>query len=402
MSGSNEWLGEIWPDVKNALEFAWKGPGDLVEEYPWMKNCPVPWDPYKEGVLRGDQHNTYDINFFGPNMMTGSLYLGALKACSEMAIAMNEPQKSVEYKEIYRNGEKRYTELLWNGEYFTQEVEVIEGVEIPERLMSPPDADGNIIPKYQYGDGCLSDQLLGQYLAFVSGMGYLLDTSMVQSALLSVFQHNFREEMRDFENVQRIYAANDESGLVLCSWPDGSKPVLPFVYADEVWTGIEYQVAASLIYAGMRDEGLTIAEAVRDRYQGNNRNPFAEIESGRYYARAMSSWSVYQAMAGYHYDGIKGSMRFAPAEDVLPIRFFWSSGSGWGTVEASRAKIELKCIHGELELEELEFAGKSFFVFREFDLSEPCEVRYENKALKVKFPRGLSLKEGEAFLMSLP
>ena len=208
--------------------------------------------------------------------------------------------------------------------------------------------------------------------------------------------------MRDFENVQRIYAANDEPGLVICSWPDGNKPVLPFVYADEVWTGIEYQVAASLIYAGMLEEGLQVTGAVRSRYKGSNRNPFAEIESGRYYARAMSSWSVYQAMAGYHYDGIRGMMRFAPAEDVLPIRYFWSTGSAWGSIKASRAKIELKCLHGKLELKALEFAGKSFFVFREFDHSEPCEVKYENGALKVKFPRGLTLKEGEAFTMSLP
>jgi non-lysosomal glucosylceramidase len=402
MIGSSEWLGELWPDVKNALEFAWKGVGDLQEQFPWMENSAVPWDPNKEGMLRGDQHNTYDINFYGPNMMTGSLYLGALKACSEMALAMNEPQKSLEYKEIYKKGLKNYTELLWNGKYFIQKVEVIDGVEIPERLQSPPDEEGNVIPKYQYGEGCLSDQLLGQYLAFVSGMGYLMDTAMVQTALLSIYENNFREEMRGFENVQRIYAANDESGLVICTWPDGNKPVLPFVYADEVWTGIEYQVAASLIYAGMREEGLRVTEAVRERYSGDNRNPFGEIESGRYYARAMASWSVYQALSGYHYDGTKGTMKFAPAEDFLPIRFFWSTGTAWGTIEASRAKIELKCLHGELNIEELEFAGKFFFVFREFDLSQSCKVSYENNTLKIKFPKGLSLVEGEAFLMSLP
>lgn len=402
MLGSNEWLGEIWPEVKSTLEFAWKGVGDLKDTHPWMKNCPIPWDPYKEGLLRGDQHNTYDINFFGANMMTGSLYLGALKACSEMAMAMNEPQLSVEYLELYRKGARRYAELLWNGEYFVQDVEVLEGVDIPARLMSPPDKDGNILPKYQYGEGCLSDQLLGQYLAFVTGMGYLLDSSMVKSALQSIYKYNFREQMRDFENVQRIYAANEESGLVICSWPDGNKPVLPFVYADEVWTGIEYQVAASLIFAGMMDEGINVTEAVRARYSGNNRNPFAEIESGRYYARALASWSVYQAMAGYSFDGISGKMRFAPAEDVLPYRFFWSTGTGWGSFRASRARIELTCIHGKLNIQDLELAGKSFFVFREYEPSHTCEVRYQNNILRILFPGGLSLNEGESFEMLLP
>jgi len=408
MSGDNTWLGSLWPDVKNALEFAWKGPGDLVEKFPWMNNCPVPWDPDKEGVLRGDQHNTYDINFFGPNMMTGSLYLGALKACSEMAMAMNEPQKSAEYSQLYEQGRKRYMNLLWNGEYFIQEVEVIDGVNIPGRLQSPPDEQGRVIPKYQYGEGCLSDQLLGQYLAFVSGLGYIMDTSVTKTALQSIFKYNFREQMRDFENVQRIYAANDESGLVICSWPDGNKPVLPFVYADEVWTGIEYQVATSLLYAGLVDEGLRITEGVRSRYSGDNRNPFAEIESGRYYARAMSSWGVYQAMAGYDYNAPKATMKFAPAIPVLPMRYFWSTASGWGTIEANRAKIQLTCLHGSLDLREISFVGYKFFSLKEFKPSREVDVKWimgatkEEGTLQIRFPGNLHLDEGEDFSMDLP
>lgn len=402
MSGDDTWLGLVWPNVQHALEFAWKGVGELKEEYPWMENCPVPWDPDKEGVLRGDQHNTYDINFFGPNMMTGSLYLGALKACSEMAFAMNQPQKSVEYEELYLKGRERYMDLLWNGEYFTQQVEVVDGVQLPDRLKSPPDADGHVLPKYQYGEGCLSDQLLGQYLAFVSGLGYIMDTVVTQQTLASVFKYNFREQMRDFENVQRIYAANGEPGLVLCSWPNGNKPLLPFVYSDEVWTGVEYQVATSLIFADLVDEGLTVTGGVRSRYDGSNRNPFAEIESGRYYARAMSSWGVYQAMAGYQYDATRGSMKFAPAEDVLPTRFFWSAGTGWGTLEVTRAKIQLRCLHGTLDLEELVLAGRSFFVFREFIPTHEVKVDYGNRALRIEFIGGITLQEGEEFRMELP
>jgi uncharacterized protein (DUF608 family) len=401
MCGNNEWLGEIWPEVKLALEFAWKGIGEIEKEFAWMNNSPLPWDPYKEGVLRGSQHNTYDINFYGPNMMTGSLYLGALKACSEMAMVMNEPQKSMEYTSLFEKGAESYVNLLWNGEYFEQQIEVIDGLEIPERLKSPPDNEGIILPKYQYGSGCLSDQLLGQYLAFVSGMGYLMDTAVIQTVLESIFQYNFIEEMRDLENVQRIYAANGEAGLVNCTWPMGNKPLLPFVYSDEVWTGIEYQVASSLIYADLLKEGLTITEAVRERYNGSKRNPFAEIESGRYYARAMSSWSVYQAMAGYHYDGGKGTMTFEPADDVLPMRYFWSTASGWGTFNASRSGIELKCLSGFLEFKELILKGKSFFVFREFLPSHEVEVNYSEGALHIDFNGTIHLEEGEHFFMDL-
>ncbi|MFC2089384.1 GH116 family glycosyl hydrolase [Bacteroidota bacterium] len=402
MLEDNAWLGEIWPKVKLALEFAWKGIGEVKQGDEWMYNCPVPWDPNKEGVLRGDQHNTYDINFFGPNMMTGSLYLGALKACSEMAIAMNEPQKSMEYQLLYEKGRGKYMELLWNGSYFTQQVEVIDGVRIPERLQSPPDANGKVIPKYQYGEGCLSDQLLGQYLAFVSGMGYLMDTSVIRTTLQSIYTHNFREEMRDFANVQRIYAANEEPGLVICSWPNGNKPVLPFVYADEVWTGVEYEVATSMIYAGLKEEGLKVTEGVRARYTGSNRNPFAEIESGRHYARALASWGVYQGFAGYSYDGGMKQMKFKPAEDVLPVRYFWSTGRGWGTIDISRAAIKLRCLHGTLELEELLLGGKSFFVLRDFIPTYPTEVDYADTTLILRFPNELVLAEGEEYRMDLP
>ena len=77
---------------------------------------------------------------------------------------------------------------------------------------------------------------------------------------------------------------------------------LPFVYADEVWTGIEYQVAAHLIYEGCVEEGLEIVEAVRDRHDGVRRNPWDEVECGHHYARSMASWALLLALSGFHYD----------------------------------------------------------------------------------------------------
>lgn len=401
MSGNNQWLGLVWPNVKKALEFAWKGVGESYDTYPWMRNIQIPWDPNKEGVMRGKQMTTYGVNFTGPNMLTGSLYLGALKACSEMALIMNEPQKSIEYEELYQKGKERYKELLWNGAYFNQQVEVLDGVTSPEdQIQSRAEPRANM-PAYQVGEGCLSDQLLGQYLAYVSGLGYIMDTSVTQAALASVFKNNYREEVRDVAHVQRTFAVNGEPGLVVCSWPDGTRPENALPYAGEVWTGIEYQVATSLIFAGLVDEGLTITKGVRSRYAGSNRNPFAEIESGRYSARALSSWGVYQAMAGYHYDGPSGEMQFSPAEDVLPMRFFWSAGSGWGTLEVSRAEITLTCLHGSLELDKLVLSGESFFVLREFLPSHDVDVSYQNESLQIEFTDGISLAEGEAFKMEL-
>ena len=195
---------------------------------------------------------------------------------------------------------------------------------------SPPDEQGRVIPKYQYGNGCLADQLLGQYLAHVGGLGYILDPGRVDRAMKSVFDYNFKPDLSDFENVQRVYGLSDEAGLVLCAWPRGDKPLIPFVYSDEIWTGVEFQAAASMIYSGLVDEGLQVTRAVRDRHDGLKRNPWADHESGVHYARAMSSWAVLLALSGFEYDGIEHQMGFTPRVQPDDFRTFWSCGSGWG------------------------------------------------------------------------
>ncbi|MDZ7722985.1 MAG: GH116 family glycosyl hydrolase [candidate division KSB1 bacterium] len=344
---------------QGSLEFAWKGVGELVHTYPWMKNCPVPWDPYKQGVLRGDQHNTYDCNFFGMNMMTSSLYLGALKACAEITEYLNEPETAREYQSLYENGRALCDSLLWNGEYYIQRVEVIDGVTVPEKYRNPQDAPGGAGIKYQYGDGCLSDQLLGQYLAYITGLGMLTDSLNVRTALNSIYTYNFQETFTHFENVQRVYALNKESGLTICSWPKGNRPDIPFPYADEVWSGIEYQVAASLIYAGEVEKGLQLVDAVRGRYRGYNRDPFAEIESGRYYARSLSAWALLTALSGYQYDAVQSRLTFHPRLAARPFHCFWSCAGGWGSMMLGSRNAVLSLQHGILDLRELQLPFSS-------------------------------------------
>ena len=77
----------MWPNAKRALEFAWKF-----------------WDADKDGVMEGDQHNTYDIEFFGPNPMMTTLYLGALKAAELMAGALGDSASGDSYREIREKG----------------------------------------------------------------------------------------------------------------------------------------------------------------------------------------------------------------------------------------------------------------------------------------------------------
>lgn len=322
LSGDTEFLRSLWPDAKRALEYAWKN-----------------WDKDKDGIMEGIQHNTYDIEFHGPNPMMGAIYLAALLAGEEMAKAMGEADSAADYRRVYEMGRKTLDAELWKGEFYVQKYDKAKET------------------KYQLGEGCLSDQLLGQWMAHVNGLGYVLPEERVKTAIGSVYRYNWKPTMERHYNPQRIYALGDEAGLLLCSWPKGGRPPLPFVYSDEVWTGIEYQVAAHLIYEGMIDEGLNIVKGVRNRYDGQRRNPWDEIECGHHYSRAMASWSLLLALSGFHFHGPEATISFAPVINAEQFNSFWSCGQGWGTyrqtLKRSNLRADLEVKYGEVKLAKL-------------------------------------------------
>jgi uncharacterized protein (DUF608 family) len=305
LSADRAWLEQVWPGVKRAIDYA-----------------SAHWDSDGDGVLDGRQHNTYDIEFYGPNPLSSIYYLAALRAVEELAGVMDEPELGQKCREVFERGSRRLHELLWNGEYFVQRIDDVNA------------------HKYQHGFGCLSDQLLGQLHARILGLGDVVPREHAASALRAIFRHNFKRDFRNHVNTQRAYILNDEAGLTLCTWPNGGEPRLPFPYSDEVWTGFEYQVAAHLIYEGSLAEGLEIVREARARHDGVRRNPWNEVECGHHYARSMSSWAVLLALSGVHCDIARGELSFAPvagaANDDEVFRSFWSCGRGWGTYTQRR------------------------------------------------------------------
>lgn len=279
-----------------------------------MDYCIRQWDDDRDGILSGEQHNTYDIEFFGISSLANTMYYAALRAGEEIARALGHMDKAAEYERLRDLGAEKMDRALWNGSYYEQQIG-------EEELVTY---------KYQYGKGCLSDQVLGQFMAHVCGMGYILPQEHVKKAVYAVYQHNFKESLLHHVNAQRTYAVADEAGLLLCTWPSGGRPRFPFIYSDEVWTGIEYQVAAHLIWEGFVDEGLRIVEAVRSRYDGRRRNPFDEVECGHHYARSLACWAVLIALSGYEMDGRKGMRTFAPKVHPESFQTFYSDGKEWG------------------------------------------------------------------------
>jgi len=310
LSGSNEFLSSVWDNAKKALNYAF-----------------TYWDSDGDFVLDSQQHNTYDIEFYGPNSLINSMFYGALKAAAEMAEAMHDSESAEKYRNAHSKGSEKMDKMLWNGEYYSQVIDDVNKY------------------KYQYGEGCLSDQLFGQMTSHLAGLGYILPEEHVKKAVHSIFKYNFFTEFSSHINVQRTYILNDEKGLVLCSWPNGGRPKLPFVYSDEVWTGIEYQVAAHLIFEGFIDEGLTVIKAVRDRHDGIKRNPWNEVECGHHYVRAMASWASIIALSGYKCDLVNGIIEFNPAINKENFSCFFSCGEAWGVFKQKLDKDTGKLVY---------------------------------------------------------
>jgi hypothetical protein len=210
-------------------------------------------------------------------------------------------------------------------------------------------------PKYQYGTGCLSDGVLGSWLALVCGVDQVMEARKVASHLQAVYRHNLKHDLSDYPNPQRpAYACGPEGGLLLCTWPKGGQLSLPFVYSNEVWTGIEYQVASHLMRLGLVAEGLEIVRVCRDRYDGRVRNPFNEYECGHWYARAMSSYALLYGLSGARYDAVEKILHLEPRIKG-DFECFLSTASGYGTVGVRKGKPFYRPAAGNLEIREIRY-----------------------------------------------
>ena len=267
--------------------------------------------------------------------------------------------------------------------------------------------DGQL--KYQFGEGCLSDQMLGQWFADVVGLDIGLKAERVRKTLQSIYRNNFRHDFWTHGNTQRIYAINDEKGLLLCSWPNGGRPALPFVYSDEVWTGIEYQVAAHLIYHGLPEEGLAIVKAVSERYDGVRRNPWNQIEWGNHYSRALASYSVLLALSGFRYSAVEKRVTFQPRLRGENFQCFFAAGSGWGRYsqkrQAGALSARLECRHGRLVLGRLVLgndaelgAAPTATLTGADERPVLCAVKNQPSGLEIELPGEIVIPEGRSLV----
>ncbi|MDD4098302.1 MAG: GH116 family glycosyl-hydrolase [Lentisphaeria bacterium] len=346
--GDTAWLRRLWPAVRQSIDFAWA---------PTNQDR---WDPDQTGVLHGRQHHTLDMELFGPNAWLTGFYLAALKAGAEMAIACDDPEPAELYRRLFERGRQWVRQNLFNGEYFIQQIDLgDQGLLEPYRedpaIRGAYWSDEHGEMKYQIGDGCGIDQVLAQWHADLIGLGDVLDPEQTRLALAAIWRHNYQPSLRDVVNPCRLFCLNDEAGTVMFSWPAGKrKPVIPVPYAEETMHGFEYQAASHLISRGLIDEGVAMVQAVRNRYDGERRNPWNEIECGSNYARSMASYALLNAFSGLQFDLVRKTIGFRPPRiHAGRFRCFWSLGTAWGEIDIRPRQTSLRVLYGSLTLNRL-------------------------------------------------
>jgi non-lysosomal glucosylceramidase len=263
----------------NDVEFLWECWSAIVKTLSYLKAFDKDEDGIPENSGAPDQ--TFDDwQLKGISAYCGGLWLAALEA----AIAIGEillnnyppisqlveaplPESIQETIDLYRHWLKQarplYQEKLWNGQYY--------------RLDSESGSD--IV---------MADQLCGQFYARLLGLPDIVPIECAQSALKSVYESCFLK----FQDAQ-IGAANGVR-------PDGSPENPNSTHPLEVWTGINFGLAAFLMQLEMKEEALRLTEAVvRTVYENGLqfRTPEAITATGTFrashYLRAMAIWAIY-------------------------------------------------------------------------------------------------------------
>jgi non-lysosomal glucosylceramidase len=366
ISGDNEFLKKIYPNLKKSVEFIWKE-----------------WDTDKDGLIEGVQHNTYDVEFYGPNPFTSFIYIASLKAMAEISKFMNDIDFSNICNEIYEKGKKNILSL-WNGYYFIQK------------------CNKEPLPPYQFLNGCLDSQLLGQAFSDILNLGSIVDEKYIEKTLNSILKFNFKK-LSSHKNYMRIYALNEEEGILICTWPFKDRPEIPMPYCDEIWDGgEEFVICGLLLKRGRINEAKMLIEAIVERHDGIKRYPFNYSECGYHYARPLSCWFIVLNWSGFSIDNVEKIMTFKPLIFKKRFTLFFSSGLAWGnygySILPGRELFEIKIENGFIEAKEINLKfwkkKKTKNLKIEIDGERINDFKFEEKEgiLKIKFE---SLKRSE-------
>ena len=375
MSADGKWLKANWHAIRKAMDFTI-----------------TTWDTDEDGVMAGRQWNTLDCAIDGSSSWLGSMYLAALGAAEKMADLQGQDALAARYRAIRAAGMKKQNETLFDGEYYFQ---------LPGKTRFR-----------DYLTGCHIDQVLGQWWASQLDLGWLYPRPRVRTALRSLVKYNFRYDFHGVHQAPRKFVADEDAGMQMITWPKAGRPPAGkcMLYGDEVMTGFEYAAAAAMVQADLLKEGFMITRAVHDRYDGRKRtnvskertaswgwtgNPFGDDECGKFYARAMSNWSILLACQGCLYDGPAGLIGFEPVWKPQDHRSFFTAAEGWGLYEQRR--------DGRTQTHRIEVRfGKLRVRCLVFELPEGAKVEQATVSVAGRQVRAAATQDGRRVTLTLP
>ncbi|XP_025973175.2 non-lysosomal glucosylceramidase-like [Dromaius novaehollandiae] len=254
LTHNSQYLRDMWPVCQAVMESELK------------------FDTDNDGLIEngGFADQTYDAWIVtGASAYCGGLWLAAVCMMCKMADMLGDGEILQKYTAILEKGKEAFERLLWNGKYYNY------------------DSSGSVT-----SSSIMSDQCAGQWFLGACGLDQeVFPKSHVVSALKTIFENNV------------MGFAGGTMGAVNGMTSDGV-PDASSVQSNEVWIGVVYALAATMIQEGLVQEGFRTAEGcyqtVWEQLGMAFQTPEAYCEKKIFrslaYMRPLSIWSMQLAL----------------------------------------------------------------------------------------------------------
>lgn len=342
-------LAEVWPSVKRALEYGLRERDHDGDGLPDM-----------EGIMCS--YDNFPMHGVAPYVATQ--WLAAYATAIEAAVLLGDGAAEARYRDVLARGSSALEAKAWNGSYYRL---YAKGADMDE--------------------GCLSDQIIGQWAVRLLNLRPFLRAERVQGALRSVLRMNY----------------SAEQGLRNCQWPGDAflhdVPADCWVdQANTCWTGVELAFASLLIYEGLVSEGLELVRNVDDRHRRWGIY-WDHQEFGGHYFRPMSAWGVIHAALGF--SAVDGVLTFDPkvTDENGDCRLFFVTADGYGRFERDAEGVALRVLSGRLRLRRLRVRAACSRAWVLTFAGRSLQLCGEDGFLTADFPGWLETPGGESVVL---
>lgn len=348
------YLRSYWQSIKNIIQYSLdkldRDKDQMPEIYSHNNGC------------------SYDnIPMHGMASYIQSQWLSAIEAAMSGAETMHDWEAAKEYKKIFEKGKKLMVDKLWTGEYF--------------RLYN------NEKGYFGINNGCLTDQLFGQWIALQSNLGSITDEDKIEKSITAVIKNNF------------------ENGYMLknCSYP--GEPFMG-VMRDSVWndqdntswSGVELAFASFMLYRGHYNEALQIIQTVEDRYRKNGLY-WSHQEAAGHYIRDVSAWGIINGLLGLSVN--QGEYYFNPVIKDSSYTLFFALPSGTFHFICNTNTIEIKVLTGKWPIRKI-ILPSSFKGMTKLEIKPTGKtfvLKKEKNKIFVEFEQNIVLEDGNSIVV---